>query len=167
MNVTFHIIGSFATAAVLSLKKQETPLSLWKKYLFGFATGIIIHGVLDYLPHQYPLASKIDVALALFLLVVFLAVSQSRNFLLILICYAGSIFPDLIDLGPAIATKHLGIPFPQFPFKIFPWHLKQFSGSIYDGTRDFESALYHSLALLASTGLLYAYRKRIFRLREN
>lgn len=169
MNVTFHAFGSFAAAAVLSLGKSEDwrSRSTLKKHFIGFAAGVIAHGALDYLPHQYPLASKIDVALALLLFLLFLAVSHRRNFLLVLICFAGGIFPDVIDLGPAIAAKHLGIPIPQIPFRVFPWHLKQYSGSIYDGSRAVESAIYHISVLLIGFGLLYAYRKRIFRFWEN
>src|SRR5438045_3040597 len=132
MNITFHVIGSFATAAVLSLGKTENWRSLpaLKKYLIGFAAGILVHGILDLLPHQYPIPSKVDVVLALLLLPLFLFVSQKQNFLLILICFAGSAFPDVIDLGPVIVEKYLGISLPQLPFRLFPWHTKEYSGSI-------------------------------------
>lgn len=169
MNVTFHALGSFATAAVLSLEKRENrrSLSAVKKYLIGFAVGILIHGVLDLLPHQYPVPSKVDVVLALFLLLLFLFLSQKQNFPLILICFAGCIFPDVIDLGPVIVDKYLGISLPRLPFRLFPWHIKQYSGSIYDGSRTIESAFYHISFLLICFGLLYAYRKSILKFWEN
>lgn len=169
MNVTFHVIGSFATAAVLSLEKTENWLSLsaLKKYLIGFVAGILVHGVLDLLPHQYPIPSKVDVVLALLLLLLFLFVSQKQNFLLILIGFAGCVFPDVIDLGPVIVDKYFGISLPRLPFRLFPWHTIEYSGSIYDGSRGLESAIYHISFLLICFSLLYAYRKNIFKFWEN
>lgn len=165
MNVTFHAIGSFATVAVLSLNPAESwrSASAFKKYLIGFVVGILVHGVLDFLPHQYPLPSKIDVVLASLLLPLFLLISQKQNFFLILACFAGSVFPDVIDLGPVIVDKYLHISLPQLSFRMFPWHLKEYSGSIYDGSRLFESNLYHILFSLICFSLIYAYRKNIFK----
>jgi hypothetical protein len=165
MNVTFHALGSFATAAVLSLNPAENwrSVSALKKYIIGFVAGILIHGVLDFLPHQYPLPSKIDVVLALFLFLLVLFVAQRQNFLLVLICLAGCVFPDVVDLGPVIVDKYLQISLPRLPFRLFPWHLKEYSGSIYDGSRSVESGLYHLLFLLICFGLIYFNRKRFFR----
>lgn len=160
MNVTFHVLGSLATAAVLS--KGKTPFALWK-YACGFAAGILLHGVLDFSPHQYPLSSKIDVVLALILLAFFSFLVPRRNLLLFWVCYAGAIFPDVLDLSPEIIYKYLGITIPHLPFKIFPWHWKQYSGSIYDGSGSLESSTYYFLVLLISLVLLYAYRKYFFK----
>jgi hypothetical protein len=169
MNVTFHALGSFATAAVLSLKITENwrSISALKKYLIGFAGGIVVHGILDLLPHQYPIPSKVDVILAPLLLLLFLFVSQKQNFLLILICFAGCVFPDVIDLGPVIVDKYLGIALPRLPFRLFPWHTTKYSGSIYDGSRVVESAVYHILFSLICLSLLYICRKNIFRFWKN
>ncbi|NJM52531.1 MAG: hypothetical protein HC846_03505 [Blastocatellia bacterium] len=160
MNVTFHIVGSIATAAVLSLSPTEKwhSASALKKYAIGFAVGILIHGVLDFLPHSYPLPSKIDVIFALLVLILSLFLAQNQNKLLVLFCFSGAIFPDVVDLGAGIANKHLGIPLPQLNFKISPWHWKEYSGSIYDGSRFFESTVYHILLLLICFSLIYAYR---------
>lgn len=165
MNVTFHVLGSFATAAVLSLKPTEKYFSASALLKYGacFVAGILIHGILDYLPHQYPLPSKIDVVLALLLLPLMLFAAQKQNFLLILICFGGAIFPDVVDLGPTIAKKYLGISPPQLPFRVFPWHLKEFSGSIYNGSSRTESTLYHLAFVLVCSTLLYYYRERVFR----
>lgn len=164
MNVTFHAIGSFATAAVLSLNRTENWRSApaFKRYAIGFVVGILVHGVLDFLPHQYPIPSKVDVILASVLFCLFLFVAQKQNFLLVLSCFAGCVFPDVVDLGPVIVDKYLQISFPRLPFR-FPWHLKEYSGSIYDGSRAVESAVYHILFLLICFGLIYAYRKKLLK----
>lgn len=168
MNVTFHVLGSFATAAVLSFPPpphQRNSLPLWR-YLIGFAAGVLIHGALDFLPHGYPLRSKTDVVLALILLAIFSFPAARRNLLLLWLCFVGSIFPDLVDLSAGIADKHLGIRLPELPFKIFPWHWKEYSGSIYDGSRAVESGIYHVSVLLICFALLYAYRKSFFKFRK-
>lgn len=169
MNVTFHVFGSIATAAVLGLSPDEkwSSVSALKKYAIGFVTGVIIHGVLDFLPHNYPIASKFDVIFALFILVLGLFLAQNRNRFLILVCFSGAIFPDVVDLGAGIANKHLGIPIPQLDFKLSPWHWKEYSGSIYDGSRFFESTVYHVLFLLMCVSLIYAYRNSFFRFQKN
>ena len=173
MNVTFHALGSFATAAVLSLKSAEGEFfglkksSTWLKMLIGFVAGILVHGVLDFLPHQYPLPSKFDVIFALVLLALTIFLAQKQNWLLILVCFGGAIFPDVLDLSAEIAKKYLGISLPSFSFKIFPWHWKQYSGSIYDGSRSLESNIYYISILLICFGLIYAYRKQFFRFWED
>jgi hypothetical protein len=165
MNVIFHALGSFATAAVLCLKPNEEIWNL-PKLAVGFFAGILIHGILDSLPHQYPLYSKFDVIFALVLLAIMFSLAQKQNRLLILACFGGAIFPDVVDLSAGIANKHLGIAIPQFSFKMFPWHWKEFSGSIYDGSRRVESNIYHIIVLLTFSVLTFAYRKRLFRFRK-
>ena len=168
MNVTFHVLASFATAAVLNFPSQtdwRNVSNLWR-YAIGFAAGIAVHGVLDFLPHHYPLRSKVDVALALILLAVFSILAARRNLSLLWICFIGSIFPDSVDLSAGIANKHLGIALPQLPFKVFPWHWKEYSGSIYDGSRAVESGAYHLSVLLICFALLYAYRNSFFKFRR-
>jgi hypothetical protein len=165
MNVTFHVLGSFATTAVLSFPPQANRqnFSGFRRYIIGFIAGVLIHGVLDFLPHQYPLRSKTDVVSALILFAVFSFMAKWQNLLLLWTCFIGSIFPDLVDLSAGIVNKHLAIPIPELPFKIFPWHWKEFSGSIYDGSRNAESAIYHISFLLICLSLLYAYRKSFFK----
>ncbi len=166
MNITFHAVGSFATVAVLSLEPSENrrSVSALKKYVIGFVSGVLIHGILDLLPHNYPLPSKLDVMFALILLLAILFASQKQNLILIVICFIGAIFPDVIDLSPGIINKRLGFQISLLPFKIFPWHWKEFSGSVYDGSRNFESIVYHGLFLLICFSLIYVYRKRFLNL---
>lgn len=76
-------------------------------------------------------------------------------------CYLGALFPDLVDLGPAIVNKRLGWSLPVV--KIFPWHWPRYSGSVYDGSRRAESLVYHLLVGGGSLFLLYANRWRLLR----
>lgn len=109
MNVTFHVLGSIATAACLSSWRREESIR-W------------IPGLRDaWLP--------------------VVGFACRHNGFLLGVCFIGSLFPDLIDLGPAIANKYLGLSLPVF--KVFPWHWQEHSGSIYDGSRATESLLCH------------------------
>lgn len=165
MNVTFHAFGSFAAAAILSLDFDSDwrSVSAFKRYAIGFCAGILVHGILDFLPHDYPLPSKFDVIFALALLISFLSTAQKQNRVLILACFGGAIFPDIVDLSAGIVNKHFGIPITPLSFKIFPWHWKEFSGSIYDGSRNLESNIYHLSVLLLCFGLIYAYRNKFLK----
>ena len=167
MNVTFHTLAGFATAALLSsrLKSADSPRLFTPPDLpflaVGFAAGVLIHGLLDYLPHAYPIKSAVDVLLSLALFPVMLLLAGRRRWLLLGVCFLGGIFPDLVDLGPAIVNKRLGWSLPMV--KIFPWHWREYSGSIYDGSRSGESFLYHLIIAGGSFLLLYAYRRQLFR----
>jgi hypothetical protein len=166
MNVTFHTIIGLATAAVLSSRQKKTDSSRFfassdiPVLATGFVIGILTHGLLDYLPHAYPIKSAVDVALSLALFSIMLLFVRKRHWLLLGACFVGSLFPDLVDLGPAILNKRLGWSLPVV--KIFPWHWRQYSGSIYDGSRRVESLLYHLLVVGTGLGFLYVYRRQLF-----
>src|SRR5262245_21600865 len=162
MNVTFHTLTSLAIAAFLGskLKGTDEPRSFVPSDVpalaIGFLGGVLVHGLLDYTPHSYPIESAVDVALGLALFFVILLLTSSRQWLLLCLCFLGSIFPDLVDLGPPIVNKYVGWSLPTV--KVFPWHSWPYSGSIYDSSRGAESLLYHLLVVGTSLALLWAFR---------
>jgi hypothetical protein len=162
MNVTFHTLTALGGAAVLASKKKDPERNAWVVSSdmpllgLGFVAGVLTHGLLDYAPHSYPIESRLDMALSLSLFLVALFFSRIRHWVLAAACFFGSVFPDLADLGPAILNKQLGLSL--FVVKIFPWHWREYSGSIYDGSRDAESLLYHVLVLSVGLYLLWTYR---------
>lgn len=143
MNVTFHTLTALATAAVLSSRQeaQTSRSSAARDRLpvlaVGFVAGVIVHGLLDIAPHSYPIRSGADVVLSLSLCAAAIALGKPQHRLLVGACFLGAIFPDLVDLGPAILNKRLGWSVPVV--KVFPWHRPQYSGSIYDGSRVYAS----------------------------
>jgi len=167
VNVTFHTVAALATAAILSSKRRvrvpvqspgrDTPFLP----AIGFLIGVLLHGLLDYVPHSYPFDSRLDVSLSLTLASLAIAMSKPKNRLLALACYLGCIFPDLIDLGPAAINKLLG--WSLTTVKIFPWHWRRYSGSVYDGSRSLESLSFHIVVVALSIGLLCGYRRALFR----
>ena len=68
-----------------------------------------------------------------------------------------SIFPDLIDLGPAIANKIFGINLPILE-KLFPWHWPHYSGSIYTNNCGV-STLNHFLVVFTVVVICWFRRK--------
>jgi hypothetical protein len=145
MNVIFHTLASVATAAVLSTQlKEKKPINSTAGLtilVIGFAMGILLHGVLDWIPHQYPLPSVLDVVVSLFLFSIIFILAHKEARWILCVCFLGAIFPDLVDLGPAILNKKMQLHLPTV--RIFPWHWKEYSGSIYDGSRRWLSILNH------------------------
>jgi hypothetical protein len=171
MNVTFHIVSAVGAAAVLSATRKNgtshQPGSSPNLLVLavGLVAGVLLHGLLDYAPHSYPIKSVADVGLSLGLLTVAFVMVEPSHRLLLGACSLGAVLPDVVDLGPAIINKQLGWSLPVV--KLFPWHWRQYSGSIYDGSRKFESVLCHSLVLAGSLSLLYVYRKSFATQKKN
>ena len=79
--------------------------------------------------NSYPIRSAIDVTLSLALFIAILLFVRSRHWLLLGVCFGGRIFPDVVDLGPAIVNERMGWSLPVV--KLFPWHWGVNSGSVY------------------------------------
>ena len=166
MNVTFHTIGALATAAFLS-STQARPASdatIARPSLLiaviGFVAGVVEHGIMDYMPHSYPIPSGIDVVFSIILFTVAVALAKPQFRLLVTACFIGSIFPDLVDLGPAILNRHLGWTLPTV--RIFPWHWPQYSGSLSHGTKRFQSAVSHCAVIVVCVSVCLHYRDSLF-----
>lgn len=161
MNVIFHTLASVATAAVLSARLEERePVHSTKGLTIlvsGFTVGILLHGLLDSIPHQYPLPSLLDVVVSLALFFIVFVLSRKEARWILSACFLGAIFPDLVDLGPAIVNQKMQWHLPTV--KIFPWHWKEYSGSIFDGSRRWLSVLNHLVVAGTSAFLILRFRK--------
>lgn len=114
-------------------EKVERYNSLTKQVSIGvlcFVTGVISHGALDYIPHCYPVNSKIDVVISSLLIMIITLLAKSKYRIIVGLTFLGCIFPDIIDLSPAILNKYVGLNLPIHR-NVFPWHLHIYSGSIY------------------------------------
>lgn len=159
MNVTFHVLTGISVAAVLCPRKQEVT---GKALLVGLGATIPLHGLLDFVPHSYPIKSSFDVIVALLLFGTALLLAKPHLYLLIATCFVGSVLPDLVDLTPGILHRHVGLSLPEA--RIFPWHWRQYSGSIYNGSRGIESAAFHLLVVATATFSLWWRRDRFTKL---
>jgi len=59
MNVLFHLAVGTSIIASNSHFKNETKQERWVLTGVGFVVGLLSHGILDYIPHCYPINSKL------------------------------------------------------------------------------------------------------------
>lgn len=165
MNVLFHTSAAIGTIA-LSVSNDSVEDKIFSKnnikrgVNFFFGIGIISHGVLDFIPHCYPINSKIDAIISLIIILASIFSSNKQNKFLVTLIFLGSIFPDLIDLSPQIIEKYLGINMPNFE-KIFPWHFHENSGSIYNDNCS-NSMVYHSILTFSILLIVWIKRGLLF-----
>ena len=136
MNVFFHAITAIGVTALLSdskrLEKSKSSKPFVLTAIFMFFVGIIMHGVLDFVPHCYSINSKLDVFISLAMILILIWLAKKEYRIIVALSFLGSIFPDLVDLSFPILNKQLGLSLPIYD-KIFPWHWSSYSGSIYCG----------------------------------
>ena len=165
MGVTFHALTSVSIAATIAAQTKNPLDGMHLKghgvfLLIILCVCILSHGILDVLPHQYPLPASVDVVMSLIGITgVAFCTKKDRRFLL-LFCFLGCLLPDVIDLTFPILNRKLGMAFPTY--RIFPWHWPAYSGSIFDGRRLFESTCYHSVVVSLCLLIVYVYRHELF-----
>lgn len=161
MNVMFHIATGLGAAVLLTdthrIKADASYRVIIPTAIMGFITGIIAHGALDYIPHCYPIPSKLDILLGMASIALLLYLGKGRFKWILLASLIGCIFPDLVDLLPAMLNKALDIGLPIYD-KVFPWHWKTYSGSIYSGVCDV-SFVNHSLVLVTVFLMIWVRRR--------
>ncbi|WP_027002885.1 hypothetical protein [Hugenholtzia roseola] len=155
MNVIFHTTTAVGVAILLTdTKRIEQARTLkdtiWTSIL-AFIVGVISHGALDYIPHCYPINSKLDVFAGLAMILITVWLTNKKYQFIMGLSFLGSIFPDLVDLSPSIINKQLGFNLPILD-KIFPWHLHDYSGSNY--TNDCSNSFLNHLLLLLTISII-------------
>jgi len=159
MNVLFHTTSAIGIAVLCSdvdkneFRENKLPVSIIS--FFAFLIGIIAHGALDYIPHCYPIHSKLDVVLSFSLILTLTFFTYNKYRWIIIASFLGCIFPDVIDLSPGIVNNLLGLNLPTFE-KIFPWHWHSYSGSIYNG--NCSVSMFNHLLLLITVGVIVALK---------
>lgn len=116
MNITYHTMLGVASSAVLvkTIPNLENS-KIYKIAPIAIAVNIILHGVLDLLPHSYSLMMIKDGLISLFLIGLSIIFIKRKYKLLTLTCIFGAILPDVID-KIIIRTN------PIINSYIFPWH---------------------------------------------
>jgi hypothetical protein len=157
MNVTFHVLTAMAASAALSPSQAAAGAG---RAVAGLAAGIALHGVLDLVPHSYPIRSGADAALGAFLIAAAVAAARPGVRLLVAACCLGAILPDVLDLAPGILHRHLGLSLPE-PH-LFPWHWRRYSGSVYDGSRGTATLAAHLTVFTVVALLAPRYADRVY-----
>ncbi len=160
MNAIFHTTTAIGVTVLLTdtvrLGDKPTLKRVMPTAFYAFFIGIISHGALDFIPHCYPINSKVD-AIAGLLMILLTIWLTDRHFRAITgLASLGAIFPDIVDLGPKIINKYLTLGL-TLPDNFFPWHWHTYSGSIYNGTCNI-STLNHLLLLLTVGVILWTRR---------
>ncbi len=167
MNVTVHTLTAVAVGAFLASRIDEANSPHWLEkrdvsYLAAALVGnVLLHGLLDILPHTYPFGIKADIVLTLVLFAVTLFAVRRRYWLLFTIAILGGLLPDIVDLGPPLLAYYFHIAVPHWG--IFPWHWSAYSGSLYSSAAWLVSSITHLLVIGADLGLLLACRKYLAR----
>ncbi|MCB0515778.1 MAG: hypothetical protein R2798_11705 [Chitinophagales bacterium] len=172
MNIIFHTAAAISVTALLTdtnrLEHTNASKHIILTAVVAFVVGLISHAALDYIPHCYPINSKIDVAFGLAIILTLIYFSKKKYRIITALSFVGTIFPDLVDLSLPIINKQLGLTLPTFN-KVFPWHWREYSGSIYSGQCSI-STLNHFLLLVAIAIICWGRRtdlKTIFEKRNS
>jgi hypothetical protein len=132
VNVTFHELAGLAiaqeTAAHLGPPDGAGRGARAAAWAVAFGLGVLSHGILDALPHYYPLKGIEDAIGALALVAVWLwRAPRWMKLPLLAVCLA-AVLPDAIDLLPADLNRDFGWHLPA-DHRVFPWHWRAGSGS--------------------------------------
>ncbi len=167
MNILFHTAAAIGIGHVVASKMSGDPSRQNRGWIaaLAFILAFLSHGVLDGLKHLYPLGlgGDWDVPLSLSLLAGWLILIRREFHLLFLWLFLGSILPDLLDHGPAIANQFWGFHLPHPKGKIFPWHWSEGSGSLYDGKNAAVSPTNHLIVLTFIAGAVLTHSRGVFR----
>ena len=131
MNVAFHELVGIAiaqeTGARLGTRASGRPgVRAW---IVASGLALLSHGILDALPHYYPLPSAADVVVSVALVGAWLLlVPRWMRWPLFVVCLA-ALLPDIVDHFPKDVRRHLHIDLPVLP-NLFPWHWRSDSGSL-------------------------------------
>lgn len=162
MNAIIHLATGFGIALTIieAQSPKTTSLHTTVQAAAGFTAGIIVHALLDYAPHCYPVNSRVDFISSFILLGTLIVTARKQYRLLLCCCLTGSVFPDIADLLPAIVNKQLGWHLPVSRTPLFPWHQKVYSGSLYSGNCSI-SNINTGMVLAIVTGMILLKRRRL------
>jgi hypothetical protein len=129
MNVTFHELAAIAIAQETAAGIQARPgRHVRWTWAGAVALGVLSHGVLDAIPHYYPLPSPVDAVLSIARVAGWCwLVPRWMRVPLLLVCL-GALLPDIVDLLPGDLRRLYGVHLPVWP-RVFPWHWPAGSGS--------------------------------------
>ncbi len=163
MNELFHVISSIGIAASLADTEAAEDTGSLRHQLpavvFSFSAGIISHAFLDYIPHTYPIKSKVDVIVSIIAVSILLILTRKSYRLVVASSILGCILPDIIDIGPRMLNAYFGLAVPIHGL-FFPWHWKSYSGSLYNQGH-IVSAIDHALVFAVLLIVFHKKRKRL------
>lgn len=125
MNITYHTMLGVASASVMvKIIPEEDNIKIYKIGTIGVGGNILLHGILDILPHNYSLTMIKDGIITLFLIAIAMFFVNNKYRLLTLCCVGGAILPDMID---KIIIRNIS----TVNFYVFPWHNAEIINKFY------------------------------------
>jgi len=152
MMVSIHAAVGISTS-LLFYKKVGAEPNKAKSYIMPLLLNVALHGIMDIIPHSHIVPAIPDIIIALLIPVLLLPFVKKKYLVLVIVCYLGSILPDVIDLG---VFRILGFG----TFRIFPWHFVEvyiFLNAIY--INEFINVLFDALVILACLAIILWKRK--------
>jgi len=157
MNVVFHGLAAIGLTHVVLADRPPTKAT----YAAAAVLGVLSHGILDGLPHQYPLRASVDIVAAIALVgVVTWKWMPPSHRLLLGWTFAFAVLPDVIDLGPAMVVHAVTGDRLHQPH-LFPWHWPEGSGSIFDNTKPWVSTTNHVIVVTFAVAAVVFGRRRL------
>jgi len=131
LNVAFHSFAALAIGQAAACRTAPTDRPRRRVAIAAvvFTLGVMSHGVLDGLPHEYPFRWLGDTLASTALVGMWMAITRSGYRGLPLVAIVGALLPDVIDHVPRDLNRHLGTHLPELQ-KLFPWHHPGGSGSL-------------------------------------
>jgi hypothetical protein len=143
LNVAFHALTGLAIGQALASPAEERGPDAKPRpfdYTAGLVLGVMAHGVIDGLPHEYPFRAVGDTLATAALVLPWLWFVQRRFRALLIVTLIGTVLPDVIDHVPRDLNRHLGLHLPELT-KLFPWHHRGGSGSLSGDAIPFDARL--------------------------
>jgi hypothetical protein len=161
MMASFHELVGIALAheTAARLDPAAPNRRRWLTLTIACVLAVGSHGVLDALPHYYPLPSVPDAAVSIALVLTWLVLMPRwMRWPLLALCTA-ALLPDIIDHVPKDLRRHLHLDLPIMS-PLFPWHWLTGSGSLRGQTGPLwrESVTYHVIVLAFCTAAIVRTR---------
>ena len=152
MMASLHAAVGISTSLVFYKRVEAEPKKI-KSYITPLLLNVALHGVMDIFPHSHIIPAIPDIIIALLIPALLIPFVKKKYLTLLIVCYFGSILPDVIDLG---IFRILGFG----EFRIFPWHFIEIYSvlnTIY--TNQFINVLFDILVFLTCFVLILWKRK--------
>lgn len=137
MNVTFHALAAVATGTALAAR-LPAPARLFDLrdlpwLAAGLAGNVLLHAAMDLSPHTYPVPWRLDILASVATTVLALALVRPRYTVLFAASLLGGLLPDLVDQGPGLLNRLLGLALPTR--ELLGFHSARYVLADYLGTR--------------------------------
>jgi len=165
MMLTVHALGGTASACVLNQHIKEPYHQIkdhikhnYRLFFCAFGINILLHGVMDSMPHSHTIGSLLDAVTSMLILLVLLPLWPKKGRIMLLVCFLGALFPDVFDFVFMLIAVGRGI-------RLFPWHWESIGRELDKACKNnvlnnWYDALAIGICVMIIIGWLWKYEKR-------